>query len=194
MLISNTIDVEQPIEKVWAFFGDVPQVASCLPGAELTEDLGNDSYGGKVGIRMGPVKLQFDGKASILSRDEANKTMVIDGAGAAEGGRGNAAMQLTARLQPAPVGTKVNLDMDLQLSGAAAQYGRGMVQDVTKVLMGQFATNMQRRIDAIERGESLDSLGGAAPASGIAIALQAAKLAISRVLRRFFLPYDAAKV
>jgi uncharacterized protein len=193
MLISNTVDVDQPVDKVWAFFGDVPQVAACLPGAELTEDLGDDAYGGKVGIRMGPVRLQFDGRASILSRDDASKTMVIDGAGAAQGGRGNAAMQLTARLAPAPVGTRVVLDMDLQLSGAAAQYGRGMVNDVTKVLMGQFATNMQHRIGALERGEAAD-LAGAAPASGLGIALQAARLAVTRVLRRFFAPFDPARV
>lgn len=192
MRISNTIDVDQPIDKVWAFFGDVPQVAACLPGAELTEDLGDDTYGGKVGIRMGPVRLAFDGKASIVSRDEASKTMVIDGSGAAQGGRGNAAMQLTARLAAAPAGTRVNLDMDLQLSGAAAQYGRGMVADVTKVLMGQFATNMQRRIPAVERGDA--AVAGAAPAGGFGIALQAAGMALARVLRRFFLPFDPARV
>lgn len=189
MLIQNSVDVAQPIEKVWEFFGDVPQVAACLPGASLDKDLGNDEYAGKVGIRMGPVKLAFDGKAKILSRDDTSKTMVIDGAGAAQGGKGNAAMQLTARLQPAATGgTRVGLDMDLQLSGAAAQYGRGMVQDVTKVLMGQFGTNMQRRIDALERGESLDEVE-TAPASGLTIALQAARMALARVFRRFFLPY-----
>jgi uncharacterized protein len=193
MRISETIDVDQPVDRVWAFFGDVPQVAACLPGAELTEDLGNDTYGGKVGIRMGPVRLRFDGTANIRARDDAAKRMVIDGAGAAEGGRGNAAMQLTAQLAPAAAGTRVELDMDLQISGAAAQYGRGMVSDVTKVLMGQFAANMQRRIDALERGEHLD-LAGAAPAGGIGIALQAARLALARVLRRFFLPFEPSKV
>lgn len=190
MLIHDTIDVAQPIEKVWEFFGDVPQVAACLPGATLDRDLGNDEYAGKVGIRMGPVRLAFDGTAKILRRDEASKTMVIDGSGAAQGGKGNAAMQLTARLQPAATGgTKVALEMDLQLSGAAAQYGRGMVQDVTKVLMGQFAATMQRRIQARERGETLDETG-AAPASGLAIAVQAARMALTRVFRRFFLPYE----
>lgn len=194
MLIQNTLDVSQPIEKVWEFFGDVPQVAACLPGATLDQDLGNDEYAGKVAIRMGPVRLAFDGKARILSRDDAAKTMVIDGTGAAQGGKGNAAMQLTARLQPAATGgTRVGLDMDLQLSGAAAQYGRGMVQDVTKVLMGQFAATMQRRIDARERGESLDDVS-ATPASGFAIAWQATRMALARVFRRFFLPYRPSHV
>jgi len=122
MLIKNTFEVAEPLEKVWAFFGNVPQVAACLPGAELTDDLGNDAYAGTVGVRMGPVKLQFDGKAKILERDDAAKRMVIDAAGADQKGRGQAAMTITANLAAAGTGTAVSLDQDLQLSGAAAQY------------------------------------------------------------------------
>ena len=192
MLIQNRFDVAQPLDKVWEFFGNVPQVAACLPGAELTEDLGDDSYGGTVGIRMGPVKLQFAGKAKIRERDDAARRMVIDAAGADQKGRGQAAMTITAQLVSAGSGTQVSLDQDLQLSGAAAQYGRGMISDVTTVLMGQFATNMQQRIAALERGESVDTAGPAS-ASGLAIGLQAARLALMRVFRRFCLPYQPAR-
>lgn len=192
MLIKNTFEVAEPLEKVWAFFGNVPQVAACLPGAELTDDLGNDAYAGTVGVRMGPVKLQFDGTAKILERDDAAKRMVIDAAGADQKGRGQAAMTITANLAAAGTGTAVSLDQDLQLSGAAAQYGRGMIQDVTTVLMGQFAANMQQRIGALERGESLENVR-ASSASGLSIGLQAARLALMRVFRRFFLPYQPAR-
>jgi hypothetical protein len=191
MLIQNTFEVAEPLDKVWEFFGNVPQVATCLPGAELTEDLGDDAYAGTVGVRMGPVKLQFAGKAKILERDDAAKKMVIDAAGADQKGRGQAAMTITARLEAAGAGTTVSLDQDLQLSGAAAQYGRGMISDVTTVLMGQFARNMQQRIGALDRGESLDGVG-ASSASGFAIGLQAARLALMRVFRRFCLPYQPA--
>ncbi|ABL79777.1 MULTISPECIES: SRPBCC family protein [unclassified Nocardioides] len=190
MLLSNDFEVGQPIDKVWAFFGDVPQVAACLPGAELTEDLGDDTYGGGVGIRMGPVKLEFDGKARILERDDATKRMVIDASGADTKGRGQASMTVTAALTSVGRGTKVHLEQDLQLSGAAAQYGRGMISDVTTVLMGQFAANAQQRIDALERGETVSAT--AKPASGLAIGLQAARMALMRVFRRFFLPYRPA--
>jgi hypothetical protein len=138
------------------------------------------------------VKLQFAGKAKILERDDATKKMVIDAAGADQKGRGQAAMVITAQLTSAGAGTKVALDQDLQLSGAAAQYGRGMISDVTAVLMGQFATNMQQRIGAIDRGESLDGVGTSS-ASGLAIGIQAAKLALMRVFRRFCLPYQPAR-
>ena len=187
MLINNQFDVAQPVDKVWEFFGDVPQVAACLPGAELTEDLGDDTYGGGVGIRMGPVKLQFAGKAKIVERDD---TARADGHRRVrrrpEGSRpgGDDGHRAPRRRR---TGTKVSLDQDLQLSGAAAQYGRGMISDVTTVLMGQFATNVQQRIDAIERGESLDGVS-ASSASGLSIGAQAGRLALMRVFRRFFSP------
>jgi uncharacterized protein len=190
VLLKNSFDVPQPVDGVWSFFQDIPQVAACLPGAELTDTLGDDKYLGKVSIRMGPVKLQFNGKADIVERNEAAKKIVVDASGADERGRGQASLLVTATLVAAGHGTRVDLDQDLQLSGAAAQYGRGMISDVTAVLMGQFATNMQARLDARERGLDPGAVAAAKPASGLAIGLQAARMALMRVFRRFFLPYQ----
>ena len=86
MLINNEFEVAAPLEKVWQFFGNIPQVAACLPGAELTEDLGDDTYKGKVAVRMGPVRLQFAGTAEITERDEAAKRVVVHVSGADERG------------------------------------------------------------------------------------------------------------
>jgi carbon monoxide dehydrogenase subunit G len=194
MLIKSDFEVAQPIEKVWAFFDNIPQVAACLPGAELTDDLGDNKYLGKVAIRMGPVKMQFSGNADIKERDDAAKRVVIDAAGAEEKGRGQAAMLVTAKLLSAGRGTRVEVVQDLQLSGAAAQYGRGMIADVTAVLMRDFASNMQNRIDAIDRGLSPDQVGVAAPASGLAIGLAAVRLALLRVFKRFFAPYPSRTI
>jgi uncharacterized protein len=194
MLIKNEFEVAEPVEKVWQFFENIPQVATCLPGAELTEDLGGEKYKGKVAIRMGPVRMQFAGTADITERDEAAKRVVVHAAGADEKGRGQAAMIVTATLTRAGRGTKVAVAQDLQLSGAAAQYGRGMISDVSSVLMRDFATNMQDRIQRIERGESVEQLAaaGASPARGFTLGMRAAVMALSRVFRRFFLPYQAA--
>jgi len=191
VLIKTDFDVAQPVDKVWHFFDDIPQVAACLPGAQLTEDLGNDRYKGKVAVRMGPVKLQFAGTAEIKERDDAGKRIVVDAAGADEKGRGQAAMLLTARLTQVAGGTKVSVDQDLQLQGAAAQYGRGMITDVSTVLMHDFAANMQRRIAAIERGESVETKSAEA-AGGVGIGLRALIMALSRLFRRLFLPYRPA--
>src|ERR1700689_4782370 len=149
MLIKNEFEVAEPVEKVWQFFENIPQVAACLPGAELTEDLGEEKYKGKVAVRMGPVRLQFVGTADITERDEAAKRVVVHAAGADERGRGQASMVITATLTSAGRGTKVGVEQDLQLSGAAAQYGRGMIGDVTAVLMTDFSANMKDRISRI---------------------------------------------
>jgi carbon monoxide dehydrogenase subunit G len=191
MLITNDFEVAQPVDKVWRFFDDIPQVAACLPGTELTSDLGDDTYEGQVAVRMGPVKLQFAGKAHITERDDAAKRIVVDASGAEVRGRGQASMIVTAQLTPSGRGTTVTVAQDLQLSGAAAQYGRGMISDVTAVLMRDFSANLLRRIDAAERGISADQLAAASPASGLKLGLLALQLALTRVFRRFFLPYQA---
>jgi uncharacterized protein len=193
MLVTNEFEVAQPVEKVWTFFGDIPQVATCLPGAELTEDLGGEKYKGRVAIRMGPVRLQFAGTAEIAERDDAAKRLVLNAAGAEEKGRGQASMVVTATLARSSRGTKVTVAQDIQLSGAAAQYGRGMISDVSSVLMRDFATTMQDRIERIERGESAEQIAaaGTSPASGLALGMRAAVMALTRVFRRFFVPYHA---
>ena len=194
MLIRNEFEVAEPVEKVWQFFGNIPQVATCLPGAELTEDLGGEKYKGKVAIRMGPVRLQFTGTADITERDEAARRIVVTAAGADEKGRGQASMTVTATLAKSARGTGVDVTQDLQLSGAAAQYGRGMISDVSAVLMYDFSVNMQDRINRLERGESAEQVAAAtaSPASGFALGLRAARMALARVFRRFFLPYQPA--
>jgi len=191
MLIKNEFQVTAPVDKVWRFFGDIPQVAACLPGTELTKDLGDDKYEGRVAVRMGPVRLQFAGKADVTERDETAKRMVVNASGAEEKGRGQANMVVTATLAPAGRGTKVSVTQDLQLAGAAAQYGRGMISDVSAVLMRDFSVNLADRIDRAERGEAVTG-PAAAPASGFTLGMRAALMALRRVFRRFFVPYQTA--
>ena len=196
MLIKNEFEVAEPVEKVWRFFDNIPQVAACLPGAELTEDLGDDKYKGTVAVRMGPVRLQFAGTADITERDEAARRVVVHASGADEKGRGQASMVVTATLVKAGRGTKVGVSQDLQLSGAAAQYGRGMISDVSAILMRDFSLSMQDRIERLERGESAEQIaatGGTRSAQGFTIAMRAARMALTRVFARFFLPYQPAQ-
>jgi uncharacterized protein len=191
MLIKNEFEVAEPVEKVWQFFQNIPQVATCLPGTALTGELGEDTYKGTVAVRMGPVRLQFAGTADITSRDEAAHRIVVNATGAEAKGRGQASMVVTATLTKTGRGTRVDVAQDLQLSGAAAQYGRGMISDVTAVLMHEFSANLQDRIARIDRGESVAGLT-ATPASGFMLGIRAARMALTRVFRRFFLPYQAA--
>lgn len=194
MLIKNSIEVDQPIDKVWEFCQDVPQVAACLPGAELSDEIAPDQYSGSVGINMGPVKMQFSGTADVTERDHDNKTIVIDAAGSDEKGQAQANLGLKVRLVPTAAGTRLEVEQDIQLSGAAAQYGRGMIGDVSQVLMRDFATNMQARLDAFEKGVAPGQVQQTQSASGILIGLKAAWMALQRVGRRFFLPYEPSRV
>ena len=190
MLIKQTVDVSQPIESVWEFFGDIPQVAACLPGANLNEEVGENKYRGGVVIKAGPVKLEFAGLAEIKDRNDATKTITVAASGADKKGRGEASMLLGAVLTPSGGGTRVDISLDLTISGAAAQYGRGLVSDVTSVLVSQFAESMQNRLSAIAQGLDPNAVAGAKPASGLAIGLRALRMALVRVFSRFFLPYQ----
>ena len=139
---------------------------------------------------MGPVKLQFAGTAEIVERDEPGKRLVIDASGADERGRGQASMMITARLTSTGSGTRVDVDQDLQLSGAAAQYGRGMISDVTAVLMGSSPPTCRTASRRRSAAEDPDSVTTGASVSGFAIGARALRMALTRVFRRFFLPYQ----
>ncbi len=190
MILQNEFEVAAPVHRVWAYFLDVPNLAPCLPGASLVGDDGNGHYQGKVVAALGPVKLNFSGVAEIVSADEDAHRMVLHAAGSEDRGRGEAAMTITATMVPSGRGTRVKVDQDLTVSGAAAQFGRGLIADVTGVLMGSFADCVQYNIDNQSSGGTATAIRAAAPASGFAIGLRATITALKRVWARFFLPYD----
>ena len=190
MILQNEFDVAAPVDRVWAYFNDVPNLAPCLPGASLVGDDGDGNYQGRVVAALGPVKLNFSGTARILSADEAAHRMVLMAAGSEDRGRGEASMTITATLRSTGGGTHVVVDQDLTISGAAAQFGRGLIADVTGVLMTSFAECVQYNIDNQGRGGTAVAVRAAAPASGFAIGMRAMVMALKRVFARFFLPYD----
>ncbi len=191
MLITQAIEVDQPIDLVWKFFDNIPRVAACIPGANLTNEIAKDHFNGDVIISAGPVKLEFAGSAKVKFRDNDKKTIAIDASGSDKKGRGAATAVLSATLVPIGNGTKINISLELEISGAAAQYGRGLVSDLTAVLVNQTAERMKARLNAIAMGLDPNSVAGAKAASGLTIGLMAFKRASVRVFARFFLPYQA---
>jgi uncharacterized protein len=184
MLIESEFEVAAPLEQVWRHMQDVPRIAPCMPGAELT-DVNGDVYKGRVTTKMGPVKLQFAGTARIVSRDEAAKRIVMDASGSEEKGKGQATMKVTSTMVPSGTGTRVKVSQDIQLSGAAAQFGRGMVQDVTSVLLKSFAKCIADDIGRASRGEAAVKRD-AVPVKGFSIAMQATMTALKRFFGRLF--------
>ncbi len=162
MLIQQSFEVAAPIDRVWAAFLDVPGVAPCLPGAQLTEALGDDRYRGRVTVRLGPMSFSFEGEASVTA-DATTRTGVIDGKGTDRkgGSRGSVrvryALAVADARQDADPGvtapahpiTRVTLDADLALAGPAAQFGRtGLIEEVSRRLLGEFARCLEARLAA----------------------------------------------
>ncbi|BBF99111.1 MULTISPECIES: SRPBCC family protein [Pseudonocardia] len=187
MLIENSFTVAAPADRVWAELQDLPGLVPCLPGAELTRDFGDDRYEGKVVTRLGPVALRFTGVAELVEADEAGRRLVLHASGSEDKGKGTADMTMTMRLSTGTGGrTEVSVAQDLQVSGAAAQFGRGMIADVSGVLMRSFADCVEAKINS--GGGGTATAVRAKPASGLSIGVAAAVMALKRVLRRFFGP------
>lgn len=150
MLIENSFDVAQPIDRVWAYLLDVERVVPCMPGAELTETIDDRNWKGKVKIKLGPVSLSFNGKVSIEEQDDTAHRIVLKGSGMEQRGKGAASATVTSTLEAVDGGTRVNVVQDLKVQGQAAQFSRGMMQDVTSKLTNQFAECLQANMGAEE--------------------------------------------
>src|SRR5262245_13993044 len=126
MEFDNSFEVPLPPAQAWKVLLDIERIAPCMPGAELTEVLGNNSYKGRINVKLGPVALTFAGTVKFEEIDEANRTARVSAQGTDAKGRGGANAASMFRLEPAGSGTKVLVHSNLTLSGAVAQYGRGV--------------------------------------------------------------------
>lgn len=148
MKIENEFTVSRPVDTVWAFFQDVPSVAECLPGAELTGDRGDGTYAGKVSVKLGPMAANFEGEATVTP-DEAAKSGMIDGKGADRRGGSRGQVKVQYRLEEADGGTRVSIEADVTLSGAAAQFGRtGLISEMSNRLIGDFVSCVEGKLAA----------------------------------------------
>jgi carbon monoxide dehydrogenase subunit G len=146
----NEFTVNRSIDHAWAVLTDVERIAPCMPGAQLQEVEG-DVYRGVVKVKLGPISTSFKGQAHFLEKDDANHRAVLKGEGRDTGGKGNADALITAQLEAVgPHVTKCVVATDLHVSGKVAQFGRGVMGDVSAKLMTQFANNLNSMLDAEE--------------------------------------------
>ncbi len=152
MEFENSFEVPLPPEEAWKVLLDIERIAPCMPGAELTEVVDKETYKGKVSVRLGPVALTFAGQAKFEEIDTAGQKARVRARGNDAKGRGGANALVEFRLEPTAGGTKVVVHTDLTLSGAVAQYGRGvaMVRDLAGQLIGQFATALKAQLGTRE--------------------------------------------
>jgi len=169
MELAHEFTVDTPIDQAWAVLTDIERIAPCMPGAELTE-VDGDTYHGLVKVRVGPITAQYKGTASIVEKDEAAHRVVLKAAGRDARGQGNASAVVTAVMTGQAGGTKVAIVTDMTVSGRVAQFGRGVMGDVTAKLLQQFVSNLEADVLA-PAGK------GAAEAAGSAGAGEAATAA-----------------
>lgn len=196
MKIQNSFDVAVPVSDAWELLTDIEGIAPCMPGAELTEVLEDNSYRGNVTVRLGPVTLTFDGTARFEEMDEGNHRARVSAQGSDKKGRGGATADITFCLEPKEQQTTVVIDTDLTLSGSVAQYGRGagMINELASQLVGQFAESLHEKISAAGSPESTEATEGesavtpapAKPISGFSLLWRSFWSALGKSLRKIF--------
>ena len=151
MKIANQFTVSAPVEQAWDVLCDLEQVIPLMPGAQLTGHEGEDTLG-KVKVKVGPVTSEFSGKVHFVEQDRDQHRAVIDAKGKEARGTGNAAATVTAQLQADGERTTVTVDTDLKIVGKLAQFGSGMLQQVSEKLLGQFVESLEAKLAAENNG------------------------------------------
>jgi carbon monoxide dehydrogenase subunit G len=148
MEFDNSFEVPLPPADAWKVLLDIKRIAPCMPGAELTEVVGDNTYKGKIGVRLGPVALTFAGIVKFDEIDNVKHTARVSAQGTDAKGRGGANASSVFHLEPAGSGSKVLVHTNLTLSGAVAQYGRGVgiIQATATQIMNQFAKSLKDKL------------------------------------------------
>lgn len=148
--IMQDFTVDQPVDVVWNFFQDVPQVAACMPGVELLDTVADNAYKGRLKVKLGPINAKFEGEAKIENLSEAGRTGTISAKGADRQGGSRASAKVNYSLTSAvDTGTKVEVVADITLQGAMAQFGRtGLINEVSAQMTKEFADCLKEKLGA----------------------------------------------
>ena len=173
MKIENTVEVDAPLDRVWALVNDIPRVAPCMPGAALT-GVGDDgtTYEGTVAVKLGPLRMSYKGKVTVEDIDEANHSARLAASGKDTKGGGTARASVETRLEAAgDTRTRLQVTSDVQLTGKVASFGRGgAINDVAARLFGQFADCLRATLEAEQAGSEATAPSAPTPAGSGATA------------------------
>ncbi len=147
MELRHSFTVPTTPDDAWSLFMDLEQVGGCFPGATVTE-VNDDGFSGTVKVKLGPIQLLYTGSGSFVEKDEAARRAVIEAKGKDKRGNGTAGAMVTLVLQPDGDGTRADVTTDLSVTGKPAQFGRGVMQDVSDKLLGQFIACVERQLGA----------------------------------------------
>ncbi len=171
MKLDNEFTVGVPVSQAWEVLTDLELIAPCMPGAALT-GVNDGVYTGKVKVKVGPVTAEYAGTAQFTVKDEASYRAVIDARGRDSRGNGNATAVISAQLRADGDRTVVNVTTDLTIAGRIAQFGSGMIKEVSAKLLGQFVTCLEGRLggDLSSDGIPAASMSLPAPITGSTVA------------------------
>ncbi|HEX5917383.1 MAG TPA: SRPBCC family protein [Nocardioides sp.] len=145
MELNHRFTVPIGVEETWAHFNDIASVAECFPGAQVTE-ADEDSFSGSVKVKLGPIALQYNGSGTFVEKDAEAHRFVVDAKGKDKRGNGTAGAKVTVSMAEADGATDVSVETDLAITGKPAQFGRGVMQDVSDKLLGQFVACLEQRL------------------------------------------------
>jgi carbon monoxide dehydrogenase subunit G len=167
--------IKAPLAKVWAYLTDPYRVAPALPGASITEKVDDANYNGAIALKVGPVSTRFRGKVRFDTVDAALRTVQMVASGQETSGRGGADMRMQSRLiEKAPCETEVSVTSEVTVTGILAQFGRGMIQDVSNQMFRQFSESVRAELEKSEATEGEPASPPAPPSSTAPVAASTA--------------------
>jgi uncharacterized protein len=181
--IEKSFQVNEPVEKVWAFLSDPRQVVTCVPGAQLTEQTDATHYKGSIRVKVGPSVTDYKGEVEILRLDPQAHEIEILGKGTDVRGKGSASMKMTGKVSStADGGSEVVSVSELNVVGILAQMGARVIQEVSNIMFEQFMANFRRKLQEApgQTGEESGEATGPKPVSAVSVAFSALKAAVTR--------------
>jgi uncharacterized protein len=166
MDLRHEFTVPAPVDQTWSAFNDIESVAGCFPGAKVTAVEG-DTFTGSCKVKLGPIALIYNGTGTFVEKDESQHRMVIDAKGKDKRGNGTAGAHVTATMTEQGTSTHVEVLTDLNITGKPAQFGRGVMEDVSNKLLGQFTACLEQKV-----GDSSDTGDAAAAVEEPAVATE----------------------
>ena len=191
--IEEAFEVQAPVQRVWEYLIDPARVAQCLPGAELLESHDDGSYLGAVKVKVGPVAMSYKGVVKFTELDEQARTVRLVGEGREAGGAGSAKLTMSSRITPlADGGSQVTVGAEVDVVGKIVQFGRGMMEEVSRQLFRQFTACAKQHLEVADEPQAADQIPAESVAaeteavSAVPLALRALWAVVMRSFKRLF--------
>jgi carbon monoxide dehydrogenase subunit G len=163
--LNNSFRIDRPVPEVYDAFLDVERIATCMPGSRLLGEPEPGTYEGEVKVKVGPLGVAYTGQFTVLDADEAGRVLRMRAKGREQRGAGNADAHIVATMHEDGGGTRVDIDTDLSIRGKVAQFGRGVIGDVTDEIMQAFARNVEQLLTSGGAAAPSETTGAAAPSA-----------------------------